>query len=207
MAWSGVIPTRSPDRKEVRKQPGKSAPRVRALPTFGRCTRNASPCFFEADAVGGCPRRRRDFRPQRGVNSLVNFMKRFPRITDVARTAWPPFGDSQRVGRFVSPIAILLLLAGCAICPPSDRSVSSAKSERQSPGPSAPIDAKPPGPNTKSPAVGAKVDAGRSAEAARSPGGWQMLFDGKTLNGWKTTEFGGHGEVAVKDALLMIHLG
>ncbi len=34
-----------------------------------------------------------------------------------------------------------------------------------------------------------------------------MLFDGKTLNGWKTTEFGGHGEVAVKDALLMIHLG
>ena len=33
------------------------------------------------------------------------------------------------------------------------------------------------------------------------------LFDGKTLNGWKLTEFGGEGDVRVKDGVLFLELG
>lgn len=33
------------------------------------------------------------------------------------------------------------------------------------------------------------------------------LFDGKTLKGWKSTEFGGEGEVRVKDGLLYLDVG
>jgi hypothetical protein len=36
---------------------------------------------------------------------------------------------------------------------------------------------------------------------------WKSLFDGKTLAGWKITPFGGHGEVEVKDGLLLLPMG
>ena len=36
---------------------------------------------------------------------------------------------------------------------------------------------------------------------------WKPIFDGKTLTGWKATDFGGGGEVAVKDGLLTIGVG
>ena len=36
---------------------------------------------------------------------------------------------------------------------------------------------------------------------------WKPIFDGKTLAGWKVTEFGGGGEVAVKDGQLLLAAG
>lgn len=36
---------------------------------------------------------------------------------------------------------------------------------------------------------------------------WQPLFDGKTLDGWKVVEFGGDGEVAVKDGEIILGQG
>ena len=36
---------------------------------------------------------------------------------------------------------------------------------------------------------------------------WKDLFDGKTLEGWKTPEFGGEGEVAVKDGVIVMPMG
>lgn len=36
---------------------------------------------------------------------------------------------------------------------------------------------------------------------------WIKLFDGKTTKGWKTTKFGGEGEVEVKDGLLTVGIG
>lgn len=36
---------------------------------------------------------------------------------------------------------------------------------------------------------------------------WQPLFNGKNLDGWKVTNFGGEGEVAVKDGELLIEMG
>ena len=36
---------------------------------------------------------------------------------------------------------------------------------------------------------------------------WESLFDGKTLAGWKSTDFGGQGEVEVKDGLIIMSQG
>jgi hypothetical protein len=37
--------------------------------------------------------------------------------------------------------------------------------------------------------------------------GWKPLFDGKTLEGWKSTKFGGEGEVEVKDGMIVLNTG
>ena len=36
---------------------------------------------------------------------------------------------------------------------------------------------------------------------------WKPLFDGKTLAGWKVTEFGGQGEVVVEDGSIVLGMG
>jgi hypothetical protein len=36
---------------------------------------------------------------------------------------------------------------------------------------------------------------------------WRTLFDGKTLEGWKTTEFGAHGNPAVENGQLIVPAG
>lgn len=38
-------------------------------------------------------------------------------------------------------------------------------------------------------------------------GEWQTLFDGKSLDNWKVTQFGGEGEVVVEDGVLVIDMG
>ena len=43
--------------------------------------------------------------------------------------------------------------------------------------------------------------------AQAQQGKWVDLFDGKTLKGWKSTEFGGEGEVRVKDGVLYLEVG
>ena len=39
------------------------------------------------------------------------------------------------------------------------------------------------------------------------PYAWKNLFDGKTLTGWKTPEFGGEGKVVVKDGMIVMEMG
>ncbi|MBC8352846.1 MAG: DUF1080 domain-containing protein [Planctomycetes bacterium] len=36
---------------------------------------------------------------------------------------------------------------------------------------------------------------------------WKPLFDGKTLKGWKVTNFGGEGDVEVKDGTILMEFG
>lgn len=36
---------------------------------------------------------------------------------------------------------------------------------------------------------------------------WQSLFDGKTLEGWKVTDFGGQGEVSIKEGQIILAMG
>lgn len=43
--------------------------------------------------------------------------------------------------------------------------------------------------------------------AAKEEAGWTSLFDGKTLGGWKSTNFGGEGEVEVKDGQILLPFG
>jgi len=42
---------------------------------------------------------------------------------------------------------------------------------------------------------------------AQDAAGWQSLFDGKTLDGWKITDFGGEGEVKVVDGQIVMRMG
>jgi Domain of Unknown Function (DUF1080) len=51
------------------------------------------------------------------------------------------------------------------------------------------------------------VATSAQAEPPAKEPAWKSLFDGKTLEGWKKTEFGGEGEVAVKDARIVIAMG
>jgi hypothetical protein len=37
--------------------------------------------------------------------------------------------------------------------------------------------------------------------------GWETLFDGQTLKGWKITDFGGHGEVTVENGQIILGMG
>jgi len=53
------------------------------------------------------------------------------------------------------------------------------------------------------PAPAGKSGAKPQAEKAE----WRSLFDGKSLAGWKTTEFGAHGTPAVEDGLLVLPAG
>jgi len=43
--------------------------------------------------------------------------------------------------------------------------------------------------------------------AAAGPGGWESLFNGKSLDGWKVTDFGGEGEVNVEDGAIILRMG
>ena len=45
-----------------------------------------------------------------------------------------------------------------------------------------------------------------NAPSLKTPG-WEPLFDGKTLKGWKESNFAGRGEVTVKDGQLIMEMG
>jgi len=45
------------------------------------------------------------------------------------------------------------------------------------------------------------------AQELKAGPGWQSLFDGKTLTGWKVTDFGGEGEVRVEDGAIIMRMG
>jgi hypothetical protein len=45
------------------------------------------------------------------------------------------------------------------------------------------------------------------AKAGDAKSGWTTLFDGRTLNGWKSTDFGGEGTVEVKDGAILLGVG
>jgi hypothetical protein len=48
---------------------------------------------------------------------------------------------------------------------------------------------------------------GTTPAPAPAPDGWKDLFDGKTLANWKSTSFGGEGEVKVKDGQIVVEPG
>jgi hypothetical protein len=43
--------------------------------------------------------------------------------------------------------------------------------------------------------------------AKSEPPKWRSLFDGRSLEGWKATNYGGEGEVAVDDGTLILNMG
>jgi hypothetical protein len=52
----------------------------------------------------------------------------------------------------------------------------------------------------------ASIDAAEPANSAPAEE-WVPLFDGKSLDGWKVTDFGGHGEVTAEDGQMVLEQG
>jgi hypothetical protein len=51
------------------------------------------------------------------------------------------------------------------------------------------------------------VISSASAGAGKEGAGWKSLFDGKSLAGWKATNFGGEGEVEVQGGAVVMEIG
>jgi hypothetical protein len=93
-------------------------------------------------------------------------------------------------------VASLLLLAGCSSKPAA---------------PAAPLAQAPP-PVVAAPAKAAPADGLLPPGAAKPPtpfagDGWESLFDGKSLAGWRETPFAGHGEAQCLQGTLLLNLG
>lgn len=51
------------------------------------------------------------------------------------------------------------------------------------------------------------TEAAAMPSARFEPDGWTSMFDGKTLQGWRETDFAGRGEVRVESGLMVFELG
>jgi hypothetical protein len=99
---------------------------------------------------------------------------------------------------FVSGLCVLLLwFAGCSTEP--------AKSSTQPP--PAPPPAVPAAPTVEPERVDPLKEAASAPSAPFEGEGWQSLFDGRTLTGWRETRFSGHGEVEPRDGLILLKMG
>jgi hypothetical protein len=56
-------------------------------------------------------------------------------------------------------------------------------------------------------AVTAFSQKAKTKAAPQDNDGWQLLFDGKSLEGWKIAQFGGEGEVRVEKGELIMEMG
>ena len=50
------------------------------------------------------------------------------------------------------------------------------------------------------------VSVSTNPPSLKAPG-WKSMFDGKTLRGWKVTDFAGHGDVKVEQGKLLLEMG
>ena len=97
--------------------------------------------------------------------------------------------------------ALLICLTGCATPP-----TTSPAPTQPPPSPAAatsPVAASAPAPEHDD----ALQKAGQATSAPFEGEGWQSLFDGQSLRGWLETKFAGHGEVEVRDGLILLKMG
>ncbi|MCD4727038.1 MAG: DUF1080 domain-containing protein, partial [Pirellulales bacterium] len=52
-----------------------------------------------------------------------------------------------------------------------------------------------------------ETERAESRKKEPPPAAWKKLFDGKTLKGWKTAQFGGEGNVQVRDGAIVMEMG
>ncbi|MCX5676061.1 MAG: DUF1080 domain-containing protein [Planctomycetota bacterium] len=100
-------------------------------------------------------------------------------------------------------VAAAVLVAGCAKSPaPPSEKPPEAKSPAAAPSEKPATPEKPAAAKEEKPAAGAaKVPGPPDAD------GWMSLFDGTSLAGWKSTDFGGQGKVEVKAGEIVAKMG
>jgi hypothetical protein len=91
----------------------------------------------------------------------------------------------------------LALAAGCSSAPSNPVPPSAAQHQEQTP--------PPPAANAESKAT---LPPGAGQPPAPFEGeGWQTMFDGQSLSGWRETPFAGHGEVHCQAGLIVLNMG
>jgi hypothetical protein len=60
---------------------------------------------------------------------------------------------------------------------------------------------------TEPPATSGTPAPGGTAAPTTKEKGWRRLFDGRSLQSWKSTNFGGEGEVSVEDGAILLDFG
>jgi len=98
---------------------------------------------------------------------------------------------------------VFLLLAGCASDVRTDPSPPPS-----SPPPAAPA-ASAPASQSAAESAFAEILKAAAAKPAVAPDGegWQPMFDGSSLRGWRPTEFAGHGDVQLVSGLILLNMG
>lgn len=102
----------------------------------------------------------------------------------------------MRVTGLVVVLAVGLCLAGCRCASPSPAGPSPGQAQGEPQ----------PTPAPAVPAAAAEKAAAPTPQTLQ-PGREMSLFDGKTLGQWQSTDFGGQGEVAVKDGAIHMAMG
>ncbi|HWH68285.1 MAG TPA: DUF1080 domain-containing protein [Candidatus Sulfotelmatobacter sp.] len=97
--------------------------------------------------------------------------------------------------------ALLGLLVGCAAGPAKP----GPQANSAPPPPAAPAPA--PAPATQTASQTALPAAVGQPPAPFEGEGWQPLFEGHTLKGWRETAFAGHGEVECRSGVLLLNMG
>jgi hypothetical protein len=111
-------------------------------------------------------------------------------------------------GWFGSLVGVLLVLSVAAGC----RQQPAGPSKGPTASPTAAPDGATSAPDAGT-AAGPAPSGGRPAAGASQvpgppeAGGWQSVFNGKNLDGWKVTDFTGTGKVEAKDGQLILHRG
>lgn len=118
-------------------------------------------------------------------------------------------------------VPLLLLAAGCCSTGKGPEAKPNSNSESKDVAAATATAAKPASPTAVSNAnAGTGASTTAAAPAAPKPKpvpyeavpelegvGWEYLFDGKTLDGWKVTGFAGHGEVEVAEGAIRLGSG
>lgn len=101
---------------------------------------------------------------------------------------------------------MLCFMAGCTSPsppPPVQEATTPVKTPATPPAaPTAPST-----PVTVAPTNDVLKQAAAQAPAPFEADGWQPLFDGKSLTGWRQTEFAGRAEVECRDGLIVLNMG
>lgn len=125
------------------------------------------------------------------------------------KTSVPPFARRQ----IRSGLAVLLAALTLTACTASREGAPAASGPAATASPAAPAPAVPPQPPGPAPAPAPAPAAPAAHPRAEypfqelpewPPGHWISLFDGRTLNGWRVTDFAGAGEVRVDEQGRMI---
>src|SRR5436190_15749980 len=100
--------------------------------------------------------------------------------------------------RFLQAQALLILLAFIPACASREQPGERGRSSTRTPTAS----------RRPRPSLGDIIERAAVAPSLPFEGeGWQALFDGKSLTGWRETEFSGRGDVECRSNLLVLNMG